>query len=73
MDVEVAGIIIMEAREDWFKAGEIITEDINEEEPKAETETKETEDSPAEEPEVEIETEPETAKETQTEKIKTEE
>jgi len=71
LDEDLAAKVILQAREDWFKAGEIITEDINEEEPEAETEAEVIEDAPEEESEVE--TEPEAAEETQTEKLKNEE
>ena len=71
LDEDLAAKVILQAREDWFKAGEIITEDINEEEPEAEAETEVIKDAPAEESEVE--TEPEAAEETQTEKLKNEE
>ena len=71
LDEDLAAKVILQAREDWFKAGEIITEVINEEEPEAEAETQVIEDAPNEESEVE--TKPETAEETQTEKLKNEE
>ena len=71
LDEDLAAKVILQAREDWFKAGEIITEDINEEEPEAEAETEVIEDAPT--VESEVETEPEAAEETQTEKHKNEE
>ena len=72
LDEDLAAKVILQAREDWFKAGEIITEDINEEEPEEEeAETEVIEDAPTEESKVK--TEPEAAEETQTEKLKNEE
>ena len=71
LDEDLAAKVILQAREDWFKAGEIITKDINEEEP--ETEAEVTEDTLIKEPEVKIEVKPEATDEVQTEKNKTEE
>ena len=72
LDEDLAAKVILQAREDWFKAGEII-EDINEEEPETEAEPEAAEEAPAEEPEAETEAEPEAAEEAQTEKLKNEE
>ena len=57
LDEDLAAKVILQAREDWFKAGEIITEDNNEEEPETKAETEVTEDAPVEELEVETKAE----------------
>ena len=49
LDEDLAAKVILQAREDWFKAGEVITDDINEEEPEVKAETEVTEDIPVEE------------------------
>ena len=59
LDEDLAAKVILQAREDWFKAGEIITDDMNEEELETESETKVTEDAPVEELEVETKAETE--------------
>ncbi|SVC71110.1 uncharacterized protein METZ01_LOCUS323964, partial [marine metagenome] len=73
LDEDLAAKVILQAREDWFKAGEIITEDNNEEEPETKAESEVTENAPVEEVEVETKAESEVTEKTQTEKLKTEE
>ena len=72
LDEDLAAKVILQAREDWFKAGEIITEDMNEEEPETETETEVTEDAPAEEFEAETETKTEVTEDAPEEGIEAE-
>ena len=71
LDEDLAAKVILQAREDWFKAGEIITEDMNDDmpEPQPEVESEASEKAPTEEPE----TEPEKSIKTQIEKLKNEE
>jgi len=57
LDEDLAAKVILQAREDWFKAGEIVTEDMNEEEPEAAAEPEVTEEIIEEEPEAEAEPE----------------
>ena len=57
LDEDLAAKVILQAREDWFKAGEIVTEDMNEEEPEAAAEPEVTEEIIEEEPEAAAEPE----------------